>query len=261
MRRWVANLCTAILFAAGVCVMPIAAMAASAHIAVAANFTDAATEIAAAFTETTGHQAILSYGATGQFYAQIAQGAPFDILLAADAERPARLVDAGNGVPGTAFTYAIGQLVLYSTDPTLVNGSDTLLVHGANTLEGTGFRKLAMANPDTAPYGRAAVQVMDALGVFAQLKPKIVQGQNIGQAYQFVHTGNAELGFVAAGQVAHRNDGSRWVVPQELYDPIRQDAVLLARGQNNPAATAFLDFLKGDVAGDIIRKYGYAHPE
>ena len=227
-----------------------AAMAASTHVAVAANFTDAASEIAAAFAEATGHEAVLSFGATGQFYTQISQGAPFEVLLAADDKRPTLAVDENHGVAGTVFTYAIGQLVLYSAEQGRVIG--------AETLKAGDFSKLAIANPQTAPYGQAAVETMTALDVYETLRPKTVQGQNIGQAYQFVATGNAEIGFVALGQVSRSEAGSRWVVPQELYQPIRQDAVLLKRGGDNPAAAAFLEFLKGAEASAIIEKYGYA---
>ncbi|HLV76300.1 MAG TPA: molybdate ABC transporter substrate-binding protein [Marinobacter sp.] len=227
-----------------------AAMAASTHVAVAANFTDAATGIAAAFAEATGHEAVLSFGATGQFYTQITQGAPFDVFLAADDQRPARAVAEGHGVDGTVFTYAIGQLVLYSADEGKVTG--------AETLQAGDFSKLAIANPETAPYGQAAVETLTTLGIYDTLKPKLVQGQNIGQAYQFVATRNAEVGLVALGQISQSEAGSRWVVPQELYEPIRQDAVLLSRGADNPAAAAFLEFLKGDEASAIIEQYGYA---
>lgn len=227
-----------------------AASAASTLVAVAANFTDAATKIAAAFAEATDHEAVLSFGATGQFYTQIAQEAPFEVFLAADDERPALAVEEGYGVEGSVFTYAIGQLVLFSAEPGKVTGPETLA--------SGDFRQIAIANPETAPYGAAAVKTMTALGIYDSLKPKFVQGQNIGQAYQFVKTGNAEIGFVALGQIAQSDAGSRWVVPQELYEPVRQDAVLLKKGSQNPAAIAFLDFLKGDKAAAIIKEYGYA---
>lgn len=220
------------------------------NVAVAANFTDAANEIATAFADAKDHEAILSFGATGQFYTQIVQGAPFEVFLAADDERPTLAVDEGYGVAGSVFTYAIGQLVLYSVEPGKVTGADTL--------RAGQFNRIAIANPETAPYGKAAVETMQALGVYDTLQPKIVQGQSIGQTYQFVETGNAEVGFVALGQVSQTNAGSRWVVPQEKYTPIRQDAVLLKNGENNPAAIAFMDFLRGETASAIIRKYGYA---
>lgn len=230
--------------------LPFAAHAETTNVAVAANFTDAAAEIATAFANATEHEAVLSFGATGQFYTQITQGAPFDVLLAADDIRPEQAVSEGLGVDGSVFTYAIGQLVLYSADADLVSGPQTL--------EDGDFRQIAIANPETAPYGVAAMETMEALGLTNALQPKIVQGQNIGQAFQFVETGNAELGFVALGQVALTQSGSRWAVPQELYEPIRQDAVLLETGQDNAAAVAFLDFLKGPEARAIIERYGYA---
>ncbi|MEO3384945.1 molybdate ABC transporter substrate-binding protein [Mesorhizobium sp. CAU 1741] len=220
------------------------------NVAVAANFTDAANDIAAAFAKATGHEAILSFGATGQLYTQIAQGAPFQVFLAADDQRPSLAVKDGHGTDGSVFTYAIGQLVLYSIDEGKVSG--------AATLEAGEFTRIAIANPETAPYGKAAVETMRSLGVYDALQPKIVQGQNIGQAFQFVETGNAEVGFVALGLVSQAQSGSRWVVPQEHYQPIRQDAVLLKSGEDNLAAIAFLDFLKGGEAGTIIEKYGYA---
>lgn len=219
-------------------------------IAVATNFTDAANEIAAAFAATTGHQALLSFGATGQLYTQIAQGAPFEAFLAADDNLPARAINEGYGVEGTLFTYAIGRLVLYSAQVERVDGPETLARND--------FDKIAIANPDTAPYGRAAVETMQSLGVYDALQSKLVQGQNIGQAFQFIETGNAEIGFVALGQVSQNETGSRWIVPLGHYQPIKQDAVLLKIGQDNPAAVAFLEFLKGEEAVRIIEKYGYA---
>ena len=220
------------------------------NVAVAANFTDAANEVAAAFAEVTDHEAILSFGSTGQLYTQVTQSAPFEILLAADDERPTLAIEEGFGVEGSVFTYAIGQLVLYSVEEGKVTGPETL--------EAGDFQQIAIANPETAPYGKAAVETMQALGLYEALQPKIVQGQNIGQTFQFVETGNAEIGFVALGQISQTEAGSRWIVPQENYQPIRQDAVLLKIGQNNPAATAFMDFLKGEQAWAIIEKYGYA---
>lgn len=232
------------------CGMSSVASAASTNVAVAANFTDAATEIAAAFAEATEHKAVLSFGATGQFYTQITQEAPFEVFLAADNKRSTLAVQEGYGVEGSVFTYAIGQLVLYSAEAGKVTGPETL--------KSGDFQKVAIANPETAPYGVAAVQAMTALDVYETLLPKMVQGQNIGQAYQFVATGNAEVGFVALGQVSQTDAGSRWIVPQNLYEPILQDAVLLNKGSENPAAIAFIEFLQSDVAGAIIEKYGYA---
>jgi molybdate transport system substrate-binding protein len=225
------------------------AWAAETHVAVAANFTDAATEIAEVFKEKTAHEAILSFGSTGQFYTQITQDAPFEVFLAADDERPRLAIEEGFAVPGSRFTYAIGTLVLWSQDPDLVQGEQTL--------KKGDFTKIAIANPEAAPYGAAAVQAMQSLGVYEQLQPKIVQGNNIGQTFQFVETGNAELGFIALAQVAQSDAGSRWVVPDGLHEPIRQDAVLLKKGADNEAAQAFVEFLKGPEATAIIARFGY----
>ncbi len=227
------------------------AQAATTNVAVAANFTAAAKEIAAAFSSASGHEAKLSFGATGQFYTQISQDAPFEVFLAADDKRPGMAAAAGLGVADSVFTYAIGQLVLYSA-------TAQAQITGPQALQAQDVRHIAIANPDTAPYGLAAVQTLTALQLLPVLQDKLIQGQNIGQTFQFVKTGNAELGFVALGQVAQDTQGSYWVVPQELYQPIRQDAVLLNKGRDNPAAVAFMDFLKGDTAAQIIRKYGYA---
>lgn len=227
-----------------------AALAGEAKIAVAANFTDAAKEIAAAFEAETGHEAVLSFGSTGQLYNQLAQGAPYDVFLAADTARPQKAVENGYAVAGSRFTYAVGRIVLWSRDPDLVRGG--------KTLQDAGFDRVAIANPRTAPYGAAAVEVMRGLGVYEALRPKIVQGNSIAQAFQFVDTGNAALGFVALSQLAHMERGSRWLVSSSLYSPIRQDAVLLKNGGANAAAAAFLAFLEGPQAAAIIEKYGYA---
>lgn len=218
-------------------------------VAVAANFTEPAREIAAAFEKATSNKAVLSFGATGQFYAQIAQGAPFEILISADKATPAKAISEGHAVAGTAFTYAVGKLVLFSKTSGLALGEAALK-------EGK-FAKIAIANPATAPYGAAAVETMKALGVYDALQAKIVQGNNIGQTFQFIDTGNAEVGFVALSQVILAKDGSRWMVPSNLYSPIAQDAVLLKNGAGNAAAKAFLAFLKGPEARAVIEKYGY----
>jgi len=223
--------------------------AAQTNVAVAANFTEAAKEIAAAFKAKTGHEAVLSFGATGQFYTQITQGAPFQILLSADAARPKKLVEDGLAVSGSHFTYAIGKLVLWSKTPGLVKGEETL--------KAALFAKLSICNPAAAPYGAAAIEAMKSLKVFESLRPKFVEGATITQAYQFVETGNAEVGFVALSQLTGPETGSRWLVPQELYSPIRQDAVLLKSGASNEAATGFIAFLRGPEARVIIEKYGY----
>jgi molybdate transport system substrate-binding protein len=223
--------------------------AAQTNVAVAANFTEAAKEIAAAFKARTGHEAVLSFGATGQFYTQITQGAPFQILLSADATRPKKLIEDGLAVSGSHFTYAFGKLVLWSKTPDLVKGEETL--------KAASFAKLSICNPAAAPYGAAAIEAMKSLKVFESLQPKFVEGATITQAYQFVETGNAEVGFVALSQLTGPETGSRWLVPQELYSPIRQDAVLLKSGATNEAATGFIAFLRSPEAHVIIEKYGY----
>lgn len=223
------------------------------QVAVAANFTGPMQVISVLFERDTGHKASLSFGATGKFYAQIANGAPFEVLLSADNETPARLVKEGLGVAGTPFTYAIGKLVLWSANPRLIDGNGDILKKG-------GFKHLAIANPKTAPYGAAAMQTMGKLGVADSVKPLLVQGENIAQTHQFVSTGAADLGFVAYSQVIKNGQfgsGSGWVVPGNLYNPILQDAVILARGKDKPAATALLAYLKGQKAQDVIRSFGY----
>ena len=230
--------------------VPSAAMAADTQVAVAANFTEPAKEIAAAFKAATGNTAVLSFGSSGQFYAQMSHGAPYEVFLSADAERPTAAERDGLGVGGTRFTYAVGRLVLYSKTPGLVDGAGAVL-------KGGKFAKLSIADPAAAPYGTAAVQTMTKLGVYAALKPKIVQGSSITQAYQFVDTGAAELGFVALSQVINVAGGSRWTVPAADHAPIDQQAILLSPGRDSAAAKAFLAFLKGPQAVAIIKKYGY----
>lgn len=224
------------------------------QVAVAANFTAPMQKIAALFEKDSGHKASLAFGSTGNFYAQISNGAPFQVLLAADDETPARLEKEGLAVAGSHFTYAIGKLVLWSSSADLVDAGGAVLKTG-------NFRHLALANPKTAPYGAAAVEAMGQLGVLPELQPRLVQGDNITQAHQFVVSGNAELGFVALSQVykdGQLGSGSMWLVPANLYTPILQDAVLLAKGRDKPAAAALLAYLKGDQARAIIRSYGYA---
>lgn len=220
-------------------------------VAVAANFTAPMQRIAAQFEADTGHKAVLSFGATGKFYAQIKNGAPFDVLLAADDETPARLEKEGQG--GSRTTYAIGKLVLWSKQPGLVDDR-------GEVLKAARFERLALADPKLAPYGAAAVEAMTRLGVLDALRPKLVQGENIAQTYQFVATGNAQLGFVALSQVwadGKLKEGSAWLVPGSLYSPIRQDAILLNKGKDNLAAAALLQYLRGVKAAGIIRAYGY----
>jgi molybdate transport system substrate-binding protein len=223
-----------------------AARAETVLVAAAANFAAAAEEIAAAFAAETGHEARLAFGATGGLYAQIVQGAPFEVYLAADAERPARALAAGLGVPGSAFTYALGRLALYSATGDVADGPAALR---------GDFQHLAMPDPELAPYGRAAAEVLAALDLADSVAERIVVGTSVTQALQFVMSGNAELGFVAAGQVG---GGSHWLVPTHLHAPIRQDAVLLQAGAENPAALSFLAFLRSETAAAILRDAGYA---
>ena len=227
------------------------------QVAVAANFASPMQKIAAAFEKDTGHKAVLSFGATGKFYAQIRHGAPFAVLLAADDETPARLVKEGLGVAGSAYTYAIGQLVLWSAQPSLVDGQGAVL---ADVAAGKLSAKVAVADAKLAPYGAAAMQVMQQRGLADKLRPHFVTGENIAQTFQFVKTGNAALGFVALSQVmvdGQLSSGSAWVVPAALYAPIRQDAVLLKAGEANPAAQALLQYLRSDGARAVIRSHGY----
>ncbi|MBP2161701.1 MULTISPECIES: molybdate ABC transporter substrate-binding protein [Asticcacaulis] len=219
-------------------------------VAVAANFTEPAKAIAAAFEKKTGHKAVMSFGPSGAFYAQIQQGAPFEVFLSADAERPTRLEAEGFGVAKTRFVYAYGALVLWSAKPGFIDAKGQVLKTGT-------FDHIAIADPAAAPYGTAAIETMKKLAVHDALGPKIVKGASIAQAYTFVHTGAAELGFVALSQVKNRPGGSRWIVPKSFYSPIDQQAILLKPGANDPAARAYLDFLKTPQARAIITTYGY----
>jgi len=224
--------------------------AADVHAAVAANFTVAAKEIGVAFERKTGDKAILSFGSTGQLTAQIFNGAPFEIFLSADVAHPASLERDGFVGSHPRFTYAVGKLVLWSADPQTVDGKGAVLAAGT-------FAKLAVTNPKSAPYGTAAMEAIEKLGLTEALRPKLVFGQNVSQTQQFISTGNAQLGFVALAQVINDASGSMWVVPETLYAPIRQQAVLLKKGDANPAAKAFVNFLQGPEAGAILGRYGY----
>lgn len=227
-----------------------AVLAGETKVAVAANFTEPAKAIAARFKARTGHDAVLSFGSSGQFYTQIANGAPYEVFLSADVERPQKAEVEGLAVTGSRFTYATGRLVLFSRTPGLVDGRGAVLSRG-------GFDKLAIADPKAAPYGQAAVEALTKLKLYDALRPKIVTGASITQAFQFVQTGAAELGFVALSQVVDDKSGSRWIVPAANHTPIDQQAVLLKTGANSDAARAFLAFLKGAEAKAIIRRYGY----
>jgi molybdate transport system substrate-binding protein len=224
-------------------------------VAVAANFSEVAERLAKDFERESGHTLTFVAGSTGKLYAQIANGAPFDAFLAADQESPGRLEKEGLAVAGSRFTYATGRLTLWSREPGRIGGD------GAATLRQGTFRRLAIANPALAPYGAAAQQTLERLGLWERFKDKIVMGQTIGQAHTHVASGNAELGFVALSSVlSPRNEtkGSRWDVPSNLHDPIHQDAVLLARGAGNPAARGFLGFLRSAKAKAVMKTYGYA---
>jgi len=245
-------------------VLPLAALALVAaggaragevHAAVATSFAATARALAEPFRAASGHALLVSNGSSGKLYAQIASGAPFEVFLSADAERPRRLEEAGHAVAGTRFAYALGRLVLWSADPARAVGPEAL--------RAGDFARLAIASPELAPYGAAARATLRRLGLWEALAPRLVRGEDVGQAYQFVATGNAELGFVALAQLAARDDqagGARWLVPAELHPPIEQHAVLLARGRDDPAARAFLDFLRSPDARARIAAAGYDLP-
>ena len=242
-----------------VCALALAAAAFAAHadevqVAVAANFSAAARKIAAQFERDTGHVVKLSFGATGKFYTQIDAGAPFDVLLAADQATPGRLVSEGKAVAATLHTYAVGKLVLWSAEPGLVDASGAVLRSGQ-------WKHLAVADAKLAPYGQAARETLAALKLTEAVWPRVVTGENIGQALQFVQSGNAELGFVALGQVqppdGSKVPGSMWLVPENLYSPIRQDAVVISASKVGKAATEFVDYLASDKARAVIKACGY----
>lgn len=223
------------------------------RIAVASNFARPLETLTQAFERESGHQTRVSSAATGTLRIQIQNGGPFDVFLSADVAAPAKMIEAGLALPESRFTYAIGKLALWSMDPDLIDPQGFVLNAGR-------FRHLSIANPKTAPYGAAAVEVMTRLGLLQNLKSKWVQGENIAQAHQFVSSRNADLGFVALSQVVSPGvipKGSLWIIPQSLYSPLRQDAILLSQGSRNPAALGFLDFLRSDVARKLIASMGY----
>lgn len=242
-----------LLIALCACLWAVTGHADTVSVAVAANFSAPMQKLAAAFEQSTGHKAKVSLGSTGRFYAQIKNGAPFQVFLAADDETPAKLEQEGLGVQGTHFTYAVGQLALWSAQAGLVDPQGQVLKTGA-------FPKIALAEPKLAPYGQAAVQAMTQLGLLHALQPRWILGENIAQTYQFVATGNAPLGFVALSQVyaeGRFTQGSGWIVPADLYTPIRQDALLLNAGKDQPAAQALMRFLQSPTARAIIRAHAY----
>ncbi len=232
--------------------MPLQVCADEVSVAVAANFTAPMQKISEEFEKSTGHKVVASYGATGQFYAQIKNGAPFEVLLAADDETPAKLVKEGLALGGSQFNYAIGKLVLWSAAEGIVDGGGEVLKKGR-------FNHIALANPKIAPYGFAAVEAMKSLGVYDGLQAKFVMAETITQAFQFVKSGNATLGFVALSQVLKdgKIEGSYWMVPANLYQPIRQDAVVLEKGKGRPAVDAFMKYLRSEKAKMVIKSFGY----
>jgi molybdate transport system substrate-binding protein len=221
-------------------------------VAVAANFTDAMRDITPLFEKTTGHTVKVSFGSTGKLYAQIEHGAPFEVFLAADGKRPMRAESEGLAVAGSRFTYAMGKLALWSPKEGSFTDAEAFLKKAE-------FKRAAIANPKTAPYGMAAQQVMEYLGIWKRVRSKLVRGDSIAQTFQFTATGNVEVGFVALSQVTawKKSKGTMWEIPQDYYAPIAQQAVLLKKGSDNPAAKAFLDFLKGAEAHGVITGYGY----
>jgi molybdate transport system substrate-binding protein len=235
------------LLAVGFVSLADAALATEVQVAVAADFTEPAKQLAAVFADATGNKVALTFGASGRLYARIKQGAPYEVFLSADAERPEQAEQDGLAVAGTRFTYAVGRLVLYSSKPGLA----------ASALKAERFTKLAIADPTAAPYGQAAVQTLQTLGIYEAVKPKIVTGPNVTQAYKLVATGAADVGLVALSQVIRKPGGSHWLIPTSVHAPIVQQGVLLSAGRNDPAAKAFLAFLKGPQAKAIIQRYGY----
>jgi molybdate transport system substrate-binding protein len=236
--------------------LSVSAQAAEVKVAVSANFAQPMKDIAAEFEKDTGHKLAITQGATGKFYAQITNGAPFEVFLSADDETPAKMIKEGKAVSGTQFTYAIGRLVLWSPDEKLVD-------QGGAVLKTDRFKYISIANAKVAPYGRAAVQTMQKLGVLSAIEPRVVQGESITQTHQFVTTGNAQLGFVAMSQVWENNrikSGSGWIVPEDMHEQLRQDVVLLNPGKDSSAATALVNYLKSDKSKKIIERYGYKLP-
>ena len=247
-RQWVTLLC---------CILIAPMLSASeVHVAVAANFAGPMEQLARMFERSTGHRVIVSLGSTGALQAQIRHGAPFDVFIAGDAAGPAAVLQAGLGVPATRFTYAHGRLVLWSRDAGRVDAAGTVLRRD-------DWQRLAVANPELAPYGKAAMETLDRMGLRVAVRSRLVQGENIAQTFQFVASGNAQLGFVAMSQVmidGRIGRGSAWVVPRQWHSPIMQDAVLLQRGRDNAAAIALLQYLRSESARGVMRGFGYEFP-
>lgn len=234
------------------CLAVTPALAEQVLVAVAANFVPPFREVAMEFEKSSGHSVQVAAGSSGNFFAQIKNGAPFDVFFSADSERPQRLGEEGFGVKESRFTYAFGRVVLWSPDADLVKGEETL--------RSKKFKRLAMANPKTAPYGVAAMQTMQKLELWESLQPQIVMGENLGQTMGFVESGNAPLGFLALSQVMdpkYKGKGSRWLIPISLHEPIQQDVILLTKAKDNQAAKALMEFMHGPEAKAIIERYGY----
>ncbi|MEJ2231396.1 MAG: molybdate ABC transporter substrate-binding protein [Nitrospirales bacterium] len=227
------------------------------RVAVASNFLGTMNEIITNFEADTGHTVVVSPGSSGKLYAQIKHGAPFDVFFSADGKRPILLEEEGLTVKGSRFVYAVGRLTLWSPDSTMVHGDPKSVLSDGH------FEHLAIANPKTAPYGRAAEQTLNKLGLWKDLKGRIVRGENIGQTFQFVFSKNAQIGFVALSQVLDQKingGGSRWDVPPSFHDPLEQEAVLLLIGKENAAAKVFLDYVQGEKNRAIIEQFGYGVP-
>ena len=246
-----------ICFLLFVCLSETAA-AARVRVAVASNFLSPLQSMAKSFEKETGHSLRISAGSTGKLYSQIVNGAPFDVFLAANSTEPSRLESSGNSVKGSRFTYGLGQLVLWA--PQSENNDKSI----QEILDSDGLSRLSVANPLTAPYGAAAVETLYKLGVYQSLEKKIIRGENVSQAYQFVASGAAQYGFIAQSQlrVEERNNSKGyWLVDRSLYTPITQQAVLLKRGENNLAARQFLEFLQSNTGRTAIESFGYALPD
>jgi molybdate transport system substrate-binding protein len=236
-----------------VCLMTANAQAAEIKVAVASNFANVLKEIAVEFQKDTGHQLAITPGATGKFYAQISNGAPFDVFLSADDETPRKLAQEGKAITSSQFTYAIGRLALWSPNPEMVDKN-------ADILKTDKFKFIAIANAKVAPYGQAAVQTMQKLGVLTKIEPRVVQGESIAQTYQFVSTGNAQLGFVALSQIFEHGKiktGSAWIVPEEMHEQLKQDAVILQTCKQTSVCQDLMDYLKSDKAKKMMASYGY----
>ena len=251
------NVISRCLIGLGLAISINAVYADDAQVAVASNFSKPLAEIATKFKAASGHDLKISAGATGKLYAQVANGAPFEVFISADSKTPKKLIEANLAQADSQFTYAFGNLVLWSKQANFVDDK-------GEVLKSDKFNHIAIANPKTAPYGTAAMEALSHLKLQDTLAPKMVQGENIAQTYDFVSTGNAELGFVALSQVQKDDklkEGSAWIVPQDLYQPLAQDAVLLSKGKDSDAAKALLDYLKQADAQAIMQTYGYTLPE